>query len=55
MILAKEFKNSNTARNCDFTTSKNDKPLIIQFASNNSVDLLKAVELVVNYVDGIGK
>ncbi len=53
MILAKEFKNSNIARNFDFTTNKNDKPLIIQFASNNNVELLKAVELVVGYVDGI--
>lgn len=55
MILAKEFKNSNIARNFDFTTNKNDKPLIIQFASNNNIDLLKAAELIVNYVDGIGK
>ncbi|CAI2181408.1 6938_t:CDS:2 [Funneliformis geosporum] len=53
MILAKEFKNSNIARNSDFTTNKNDKPLIIQFASNDNVELLKAVELIVGYVDGI--
>ncbi|CAG8681822.1 20565_t:CDS:2 [Rhizophagus irregularis] len=53
MILAKEFKNSNTARNCEFTTSESDKPLIIQFASNNNIDLLKAAELIANYVDGI--
>lgn len=55
MILAKEFKNSNIARNCEFTTSKSDNPLIIQFGSNNNIDLLKAAELIVNYVDGIGK
>ncbi|CAG8804273.1 11562_t:CDS:2, partial [Racocetra fulgida] len=54
MILAKEFKNSCFARDFDFSTSPTDNPLIIQFASNNPVELTKDVELVVGYVDGIG-
>ncbi|CAG8634619.1 21441_t:CDS:2, partial [Cetraspora pellucida] len=53
MILAKEFKNSSFARDFDFSTSPTDNPLIIQFASNNPVELTKAAELVVGYVDGI--
>ncbi|CAG8432895.1 4724_t:CDS:2 [Diversispora eburnea] len=53
MILAKEFKNSQVARDFEFTTNKNDTPVIIQFASNDNVELLKALELVVGYVDGV--
>ncbi|KAF0427427.1 tRNA-dihydrouridine synthase [Gigaspora margarita] len=53
MILAKEFKNSSVARDFDFSTSPTDSPLIIQFASNSPVELAKAAELVIGYVDGI--
>ncbi|CAG8567060.1 3900_t:CDS:2 [Acaulospora morrowiae] len=53
MILAKEFKNSGVARDSDFTTNRSDTSLIIQFASNDGVELLRAVEFVVGYVDGI--
>ncbi|CAG8566205.1 7106_t:CDS:2, partial [Scutellospora calospora] len=53
MILAKEFKNSSFARDFDFSTSSTDSPLIIQFASNNPVELVKAAELVIGHVDGI--
>ncbi|CAG8439450.1 13146_t:CDS:2 [Acaulospora colombiana] len=53
MILAKEFKNSGVARDSDFTTNRSDTSLIVQFASNNSVELLRAVEFVVGHVDGV--
>ncbi|KAF7732282.1 tRNA-dihydrouridine(20a/20b) synthase [NAD(P)+]-like protein [Apophysomyces ossiformis] len=53
MILADVFKNSEFARECDFTTNERDDPVVVQFAANNGVDLAAAAELVAPYVGGI--
>lgn len=53
MILAREFGNSEWARESDFTTSLDDGPLIVQFASNDGVELADAAELIAPYVDGV--
>lgn len=54
MILAREFVRNNIARVSDFTTNDNDKPVIVQVGCNNVEDLLKFVEMIHPYVDGIG-
>ncbi|KAI9227627.1 MAG: hypothetical protein DHS80DRAFT_27532 [Piptocephalis tieghemiana] len=53
MILAKEFKNSSFARDSDFTTVPEDKPLVIQFAATNPNDLAAAAELAAPWVDAV--
>ncbi|KAG0163408.1 tRNA-dihydrouridine(20a/20b) synthase [NAD(P)+]-like protein [Apophysomyces sp. BC1034] len=53
MILADVFKNSEFARECDFTTNVRDDPVVVQFAASNGVDLAAAAELVAPYVGGI--
>ena len=53
MILAKEFWRSKEAREFDFCTSKDDSPLIVQFAASNATDLRYATELVLNYSNGV--
>ncbi|KAH3899960.1 probable tRNA-dihydrouridine(20a/20b) synthase [NAD(P)+] [Saccharomycodes ludwigii] len=54
MILAREFVRNEHARFVDFATNKEDSPLIVQVGCNNSTDLLRFVELVKDYCDGIG-
>lgn len=54
MILAREFVRNQTARDSDFTTNEKDTPTIAQFGANNALDLVRAVELIKPYVDGIG-
>ncbi|XP_065167011.1 tRNA-dihydrouridine(20a/20b) synthase [NAD(P)+]-like isoform X3 [Atheta coriaria] len=46
MLLADSFILSSKARNNEFTTSKNDSPLVVQFASNNVSDFVGASVLV---------
>ncbi|ORX97202.1 tRNA-dihydrouridine synthase [Basidiobolus meristosporus CBS 931.73] len=53
MILADVFKNSNYARECDFTTNEKDNPVIIQFAATNATDLADAAELAAPFVSGV--
>lgn len=54
MILAREFVRNSHARLADFSTNRNDEPLIIQVGVNNVADLLKFVEMVAPYCDGVG-
>ncbi|KAK6458747.1 dihydrouridine synthase [Scheffersomyces xylosifermentans] len=54
MILAREFVRNNVARASDFTTNDRDRSVIVQVGCNNVEDLLKFVEMIHPYVDGIG-
>ncbi|KAI0461453.1 hypothetical protein LJB42_000749 [Komagataella kurtzmanii] len=53
MILAREFVRNKVARYSDFTTNIRDTPTIVQIGCNNSVDLLRMVDMIHSYVDGI--
>ncbi|XP_050070115.1 tRNA-dihydrouridine(20a/20b) synthase [NAD(P)+]-like [Anopheles maculipalpis] len=53
MIMADSFCKSEKARLNEFTTNKDDTPLIAQFAANNTIDFLSASEMVYPYVDGV--
>lgn len=54
MILAREFVRNENARLSDFSTNNSDRPLIVQLGVNNITDLLRCVEMIQPYVDGIG-
>lgn len=54
MILAREFVRNDIARVSDFTTNIRDRSVIVQVGCNNVEDLLKFVEMIHPYVDGIG-
>ena len=54
MILADVFKNSDFARETDYSTNAADDPVVVQFAANNPVDLAAAAELVSPFAGGIG-
>lgn len=54
MMLAREYVRNRHARLTDFSTTKDDTPLIVQVGCNNVTDLLKFVEMVSPYCDGIG-
>ena len=54
MIMADSFSSSSNARDNEFTTNSEDRPLIVQFASNNVNDFVRSSELVSNYCDGVG-
>ena len=41
MIMADSFSSSEAARNNEFTTNSTDRPLIVQFASNNVDDFVR--------------
>ncbi|GJJ67862.1 tRNA-dihydrouridine synthase 4 [Entomortierella parvispora] len=53
MILANVFSASNFARDCEFSTNRQDDPVVIQFAASNGVDLANAAELAAPFVSGI--
>ncbi|CAH8640751.1 unnamed protein product [Schistosoma intercalatum] len=53
MILANSFIRSEKARNVDFTTCSNDRPLIVQLASNDPCEFAIATEMLAPYCDGI--
>ncbi|XP_066962681.1 tRNA-dihydrouridine(20a/20b) synthase [NAD(P)+]-like isoform X5 [Macrobrachium rosenbergii] len=53
MIISNSFIQSVRARHSDFTTCKEDRPLIVQFAANNSEELADASRLVAPYCDGV--
>lgn len=53
MILAESFWRSEKCRQNEFTISPEDSPLIAQFASNNTEDLVRSAEMVAPYVDGV--
>ncbi|CUS20241.1 LAQU0S01e02190g1_1 [Lachancea quebecensis] len=54
MILAREYVRNCHARMADFSSNESDSPLIVQVGVNNVTDLLRFVELVSPYCDGIG-
>lgn len=53
MLLADSFHRSEKCRQNDLSTNSEDVPLIVQFAANNSVDLLRAAEASYPYIDGV--
>lgn len=57
MILAREFIRSDLARISEFTTNLDNtkkKGLIVQLGVNNTVDLIRSIELLKDYCDGFG-
>lgn len=46
MILADSFVQSSKARDNEFTTNSDDKPLIVQFAAKNADDFIQAAEMI---------
>lgn len=46
MIMANSFVQSSKARENEFTTYKEDKPLIVQFAANTVNDFISATEMI---------
>lgn len=46
MILADSFVQSSKARDSEFSTSDNDRPLIVQFAAKEVDDFVGGAELV---------
>jgi tRNA-dihydrouridine synthase 4 len=53
MILAQPFGASQIARDVEHTTHFGDTPLVMQFASNDAVELKRAVEHALPWVDGV--
>jgi tRNA-dihydrouridine synthase 4 len=53
MIVSSSFVRSNKARDSEFTTNANDRPLIVQFAASTADDFASATELVRPYSDGV--
>ncbi|XP_063845447.1 tRNA-dihydrouridine(20a/20b) synthase [NAD(P)+]-like isoform X2 [Scylla paramamosain] len=53
MITSDTFLRAVQARHSDFTTSKEDRPLIVQFAAKQGEDWARATELVSQYCDGV--
>ncbi|XP_055922465.1 tRNA-dihydrouridine(20a/20b) synthase [NAD(P)+]-like isoform X2 [Eupeodes corollae] len=53
MIISKSFNHSQEARLSEFSTNRDDHPLIAQFAANNSVDILASSQLVSPFIDGV--
>ena len=53
MIMAESFANSQKARENEFSTSDNDTPLIVQFASNTIDQFVEAAKLVSNHCNGV--
>ncbi|BFZ10945.1 hypothetical protein BsWGS_13984 [Bradybaena similaris] len=53
MIVSNCFVRSIKARDADFTTTYDDRPLIVQFAANNSYDFANATEIVAPFSDGV--
>ncbi|KMQ91455.1 trna-dihydrouridine 20a 20b synthase [Lasius niger] len=53
MILADSFVRSLKARENEFTTHEEDKPLIVQFAAKTVNDFVGAAEMVAPYCNGV--
>lgn len=53
MIISESFLNSSEARDSDFTTNAGDRPLVVQFAAKNAVELSNATEMIVPFADGV--
>lgn len=53
MIISDSFIKSLKARDSDFTTCAEDRPLIVQFAAKNAEEFANAAEIVAPYSDGV--
>lgn len=53
MILADSFVQSSKARDNEFTTNRDDKPLIVQFAAKNADDFVQAAGMIAPYSNGV--
>ncbi|KAK7476318.1 hypothetical protein BaRGS_00032436 [Batillaria attramentaria] len=53
MIISSCFVNSLKARDSDFTTCPEDRPLIVQFAASTAQDFADAAEIVAPFSDGV--
>jgi len=53
MIISNSFVRSIKARDSDFTTCPEDRPLIVQFAASSYDDFANATEIVAPYCDGV--
>ncbi|GAU94098.1 hypothetical protein RvY_05930 [Ramazzottius varieornatus] len=53
MITASSFIKSAKAREVDFSTDPNDRPLIVQFGASSPSDFVQAAEYVADVSDGI--
>ncbi|KAG2459958.1 DUS4L synthase, partial [Polypterus senegalus] len=53
MIIAADFVRSVKARDSEFTTSKADRPLIVQFAAKDPLILANAATIVAPFANGI--
>lgn len=53
MIVADAFLKSQDARDIEFTTCQNDRPLVVQFASHDAEEFASAAEMVAPYCDGV--
>jgi tRNA-dihydrouridine synthase 4 len=51
--MSNSFIRSQKARDNEFTTHKFDRPLIVQFAANNTNDFATAAQFVRNECDGV--
>nr|XP_002120440.1 tRNA-dihydrouridine(20a/20b) synthase [NAD(P)+]-like [Ciona intestinalis] len=54
MIVAKSFLESDSCRQNEFITSKDDTPLIVQFAAKNAKEFSEASELIYPFASGVG-
>eukprot|EP01083_Nonionella_stella_P075520 205348_1 len=52
MIIADSFNRSAKARDSSMTTSKYDRPLMVQFASNNPITFAQSSHKAMHYCDG---
>ncbi|XP_023347012.1 tRNA-dihydrouridine(20a/20b) synthase [NAD(P)+]-like isoform X2 [Eurytemora carolleeae] len=53
MIMADSFYNSQKARDNEFITSEDDRPLIVQFAANQSIHFSESARMVEKYCNGV--
>ncbi|VDM68912.1 unnamed protein product, partial [Strongylus vulgaris] len=53
MIYAKNFLESEHCRSSEFSTTPDDRPLIVQFASSDPIIFGSAAELVYKYATGV--
>lgn len=53
MIIADCFVRSRAARDVEFTTHAQDRPLVVQFAANDAEVFSAAVEYVAPHADGV--
>jgi len=53
MIMANSFSSSQAARDNEFTTNSDDRPLIVQFAANKVDEFVLSSQLVTNHCDGV--